>query len=610
MPASVRSYTVGTGTGSSISVARPSGVAAGDQLWAFHSCDDETLVGMTAPSGWVSAASLNTDNVLPTRVWRKVASGGEPSTYAFGQPGNVGGAVHIIAIRDASASIAARGATLTSFGTSTPTPTVTPAAASHLEIRYAAVSTILGATTWTAPSGYTMRGIAQVDGVLGSASATRQIASSAPSGVKTFLRTPNTISVAGAGITVSIASADLEPELPPIPPFTPGAGSALYQYPFRRMVGDRAYLGHLDLSGVSFERRDSSPGTFTARVPITSTKIGDQIDAIIPRDPAALTRGPGVICCEMLRAGDYWGEAWITGYAIRKSRRQVPVLELRGTTLEGYLQHVLLRENLEFTGVDQIEIARALLESMAAVPGADIDLILQSGTSGEPRDRHYKADDNGTYGQRLAELGEVLDGFEWTIDSRAGSGGLERHWRWGAPTLGDADAEHVFGSGSYGGDVLDWAIEVDALKGGTHWQARGDTIDDDASTEATPLLSGIYESAPHTAAGWPRIDRLVDRAGVTVQQTLEDYAAGWAARKSGAVRVFSVTVAIGKVPTFTPNDLGNPARFVLSDEWHKRVGLGAGLNARHRIIGCRVVPVGRENGKDEMQLIVEEQEVT
>jgi hypothetical protein len=283
--------------------------------------------------------------------------------------------------------------------------------------------------------------------------------------------------------------------------------------------------------------------------------------------------------------------------------------------LEAYLQHVRIRDTLDFTGsgaADQFEIFRQLLITMQARPHANLGLVLPSGDSGQIRERLYEGKDRTPFGQRIQELGDVIGGFEWTFDTITGASGLDRVVRVGSPTIGDPDAGHVFGMGSGGGDIIAWGYEVDALKGGTVWEARGDTPDaeGDASVSAEPLTSALYEATDHLDAGWPAIERLIDRPGVQIQETLEEWAQGWAAKKSGAVTVFSVTVAIGENPSFTPNNLGDTVRVAMSDEWHKRTGTGAGLNARHRVIGVRVVPVGRDQGKAEMELIVESSEVT
>lgn len=607
MTAFVRSISFGESSSTSVVVPIPDGVVAGDVLWAHQS--STTALGDLFASGWEPVVQVidTIFGALKVKLWKRTATSSEQRFYAFSQNEGANGTVIMLAVADAVTSLPVQIATLADAGGTTgqvTTPNVPPAAATHLEIRFAAANDEVPGVFTGVPDGYQPRGTAQSEFVT-AAAASRLITSSTPSGAKAF-PTSGTGFI-GIGVTISIPSGAAEPEIPPPPPFTPGRGSALYQYVFRTLLG-RDYLGHLDLSQVAFESRVSSPGSFSGQVPITNERIGRQVDAIIAANPAELGRGPGVICCEVIRAGDYWGEYWITGATIGQQRRKTPTLVLRGVSLDGYFMSVLLRSTLTYTGLDQVEIARRLLTHMQAQPYANIGLILQPGSSGQPRDRTYKGSERGSYGQRVTELGDVLDGFEWTVNSLAGPSGLERHWNWGAPTLGNPAAEHVFGQGAHGGDILDWSIEIDAIKGGTHWEARGDTPQSDASVEAVPLISAVHSSAPHLAAGWPRIDRLIDRPGVIVQQTLEDYAAGWAAKKSGAVRVFSVTVAIGKEPSFTPKDVGDPGRFVMSNEWHRRAGSGPGLNERHRIIGVRVTPVGRDKGKDEMTLIVEEQE--
>ena len=242
---------------------------------------------------------------------------------------------------------------------------------------------------------------------------------------------------------------------------------------------------------------------------------------------------------------------------------------------------------------------------MQGQPHASLNLVLQGGASGVARDRHYLANE-ATYGQRLVELAAVDNGFEWMVNIVPGPTGIERHWVWGYPTLGGPDVAHVFGAGDYGGDVLEWSEEIDALRGATMWRARGGTDPSsasDASTESVPLISDPHPAEAHLDAGWPRIDRTLNYSSVTEVQTLQDYAAYWAANASGALRVDSATVALGAKPTFTPNSLGDKARIYLNNQWHlphSRV---------RRIIGVGITPISRESGREEAQLIFEGLEV-
>jgi hypothetical protein len=571
-------------------------VIAGDELWAVHAVFNTTLSAMTAPPGWASAGSRDTDT-LTVRVWRKTATATESGAYSFGQ--NNHGTIHLVALKDASTS--ANVTIAENFGTSTTTPPVTPADAAAVEIRVAAVYTYPTViTSWTAPSGYTSRGQAQSEDIVASAAASRQTNSSASSGAQPFASAPTGIR-AGVGVSISVASAVTVPDVDPPPPFTPGRGSALYRYVFTRLL-DGTYLGDLDLAGVSFDKRIGQPGSFSATIPIPSKKVGNLVKTIIPEDETVLDRGPGVITCQVYRAGEPWGEYWITGASVSRSRRGTPSIALRGSTLDAYLMQVEIQEDLpDMTGYDQIDIARELITHMQAQPHANLGLILQGGTSGVTQDRTYSASEVSTYGQRLQELAAVENGFDWSINLVLGPAGLERHWVWGMP-LGAVDPQHVFVDGLYGGDILEWSEEIDPLRGGTRWRASGSSTGSDASSESTSLVSTVHEATAHLAAGWPRIDKTLSYSDEASLDTLEGYAAYWASKAAGALKVDQYTVALGAEPSITPNLLGDKARIYLENEWHSR------QSRVRRIIGLGLTPVSRENGKEEANLVLEGQE--
>lgn len=612
MSADVRSSSIGSNTGGDVVVDRPSPILAGqDVLWAVQV---STSALDDPPAGW-STVRTDTNDLVTIRQMRRTSNGSEPSSWTFSPRG----VVVIVCVRDSDLTVTPRIAVdLTALagelGDQISTPTVAPAAPSHLEVRIAAswTNTLPGSPTATlaAPAGYQMRRQAHAGQSLAGL-ATRQINSSTGSGAKLFTVAPADTGLGPIGVTISFASADQEPTPDPVPPLLPGVGDALYVYEFRELLsGD--LIDHFALRQVSFEHRinrgNISPGQFSAELPITSPDIARLAHQVVPRDRTDLTRGAGVITCDVYRAGDPWGTYWINGSYVGQQRRQVPILQLRGATLDDYLMCPEIQDDLPFEGVDQIEIARALLEYMAGDPRADIRLILQAGESGTVRDRLYKSSEQGNIGQRLQELSEVINGFEWNILTTLGSGGLEHHWRWAAPNLGDPDANHYFSKSYEGGDILDWSIEVTPKRGGNRWRARGDTPESDASVEAVPLMSTVHEATAHLAAGHPRMDRTLDRAGVKDVETLEEYATSWAARNA-VPRVFKATVLLGENPTISPATLGDHATFSMTNEWFYQVDTGPGYHERHRTIGMRITPVGRENGRDEAELFIEETEV-
>lgn len=599
MPAKVRSTTTANAFDAIIAIDKPLGCKQGDVLVAigFNDMFDEG----SAPSEWTQLATFPTEGSLSLGAWTKQAGASEPSSYNFGQPEGAFGTLHLLCVQDADPDISPQAAVGQIIGTDAPTPSVTPAAGSHLEIRAAAVEPYSGETTgWQPPSGYALRGNVQAAFQVASAVVSRQLNSSAPSGDKILSFIPDNPRF-GVAISISLASLERIPDTgPPKPPFTPGRGIALYRWDFH--LWDGTYLDTLDLAQVTFDKRIGQAGTFSASIPVTSSKIRNRVKRIISPDPSDLNAGPGVITCRVYRAGEPWGEYWITLASVSRSGREAPVIQLTGATMDAYMAQVEIQEALDFADEDQIDIARALIDSMQARDHANLQLLTQAGTSGITRTVSYAAD-QGNYGQRLQELGQAEGGFEWMVNIVEGAGGLERHWVWGAPLLGSGSVEHVFSDGRYKNDVLSWSEEFDALKGGTYWRARGDSAGGDASTSGSSLISTPALAQAYLDAGWPRTDRTVTFSSESNATTLDDYAAYWAANAGGALRVDSITVALGKEPTFTPNSLGDQARIFLENEWHER------QSRVRRIIGIAITPPSREGDKETAQLVFEGIEV-
>jgi hypothetical protein len=596
----VRDARISTTSGGTAVVAKPD-TQSKDLLVAFQFSRGQ-LDSMTAPGWAFTGADAHTELLgvhLATKVWTRTP--GAETGYTFGQDS---GTVIVASVQDWDPSRPLRIAIDPDSGA---TPGVTPAAAQSLELRVIACVPDVP-TVWEEPAGYVLRArTTDPDAPVSSALASRQLSSSSPSGPKEFGGGGGFLV---HGVTVSIAAGIVEPEIPPIPPDAPGQGDSVFSYRFSRLFGGP--LGDLDLKGVQFGIRVNRRGqinaeTFKASYDISNEDEGDLVAALVPRDPADLTRGAGVVVCDIWGAGIHWGRYWMIGNKISKTRRQRPALQLNGFTMDAYLQWVQLEETLPFTGEDRVEIARQLITHMQAQPHADIGLMLAPGSSGSTLTKTFEAN-QGMYGQHVAACTEGLDGFEHAIRTQLGAGGVELHWEWGKP-LGDPDAPHEFSDSPHGGNLLDYSIEQTPLNYGTRFRARGDSISTDASTASVPLLSDPYES-PHLATGlWPRIDRTIDRPGVTSKAELDAVAEQAAATSGGAPRVFSITVLLGQEPTFTPNHVGDSARLTITDEFFKRINGGAGLDTRVRTLGMRVTPVGRENGRAEAEIFIDDQPI-
>lgn len=147
----------------SISVAPPSGYAAGDYFYAFaYSDSDGSAASMTAPSGWTSVSSGGAGGSTSPgfgKLWVKVATASE-STYAFAGSASSENQVLILALRgvDTGTPLAASPVWTTAAPAATSSlvaPTVTMGAAGVLVTLHALQGVASSGNVFTAPSGMT-----------------------------------------------------------------------------------------------------------------------------------------------------------------------------------------------------------------------------------------------------------------------------------------------------------------------------------------------------------------------------------------------------------------------------------------------------------------------
>lgn len=569
-------------------IPAPPGVQAGDVLVAITNGDADISGG----NPWVQFAEDD-----PTRVYVQVAGASNPSHYAVSPTS--GGSVLIALVHVRGVTAAGFVAVSQSGDGPLVAPALSPGTAGAVQIRWGYA--VLPVSTVWGSGGYTVHDDAATDDGIQSV----WVGSSATLS-SSDLPAATLPSDAGAELwwawTILLLPGDYVPPPPPVPAFA-ARGRALYRYTAHDLLtGD--YIDDLYPRDVTYDKRISEPGAFSGSLPIPNSRVARAVRRVIPKTSADLTTGPGRVEIRVWRGGDLWGRYWLTGARISRGRDGKIDVSLRGTTLDGYFYAVRVREIQTYSG-DQVANVRSLLQHAQTLPGADIGLLFQTGSSGVSRPLQATKDQGTTYGRAAQEYARTSGGFEYTVNDSVGPTGVESTWVWGYPTLGTGTA-HVFEESPNGGGIAEWGIEIDALRGaGTDVEVRGGTPDGDATQDRTPVYSALVDTG-HRAAGWPRIDRLIDHPNQSTDpDTLDDYAVFWAQRAGGALWVRTLTVFLGKTPTLTMNSLGDLARQVMSNVWFEREDGGAGLDISERIIGIAVQPPQKGRGKEEVTLVLE-----
>jgi hypothetical protein len=603
----LRSTSSAGSSGTFITCPKPQGVVAGDVLIAFQTNDAIGDGDMSTPTGgatWQLLGQRSQIEWAGTRVWWKVAGPSEPATYRFTQSGVdpefpflfSGGVVAIAAISDADGTTPQIASLQNGEDNSVACPSVVATNAPGVTLRWAASANNSG--VWQPPSGHTELADRRQDGSTASlAFRTRTTAGS--TGTASFTYVSDITLTQSHGFTVSVggtAAPVPEPE-----PVNPPSKDIHYKYRFCDLLTDN-FITYLDLSDVSYDRRIGEPGSFSATIPMPSLDMVEKVATIIPRYPGDLSTGPGRIVVHVYRNGIVWGSYIIWSASIESGDRGDLQARISGSSLESYLGRVEIREDLDYTDEDQLQIARSLIESLQAQTHADIGLTVEAGSSGVTRTVSYLAGESSTYGQRLTELADLDNGFETMIHtSDSGTGTITREMLLGYPKLGSDTTEHVF---SQPGNVIGFNEDIDATRGGTSFVARGESASTDASAASGPTLSVPHDATAHLAAGWPRLDATITAHFERDTDTLDSYAARWAARNAGAVRVHQVSIRLDG-DDFTPANLGDMARVVLVNNWWPRVNGAASFDQSWRVIGIAVQATTRGQ-RETAELIFEE----
>ncbi|GAA3441072.1 hypothetical protein [Planomonospora venezuelensis] len=588
-------------------ITAPSGVQAGDMLVAIQTTigpsEDMSISG---GAGWALADERLDDEWFTTRVWTQVCGTSNPSTYAITQGEDASGLVALVHLRGATPTsmiLVSDGSDMGAGpGTDVSAPDASPGAAGGIAIRYVLGGDLFGdPVSWSPDSSYTVED-----------ENAHSVFASAFVGASTMLTSaalPEAdFTVGSTSIqfwqtwTLVVVPGDYVPPPPPAPAFTPAKGSALYRYTAHDFLTG-AYLDDIYPQDPVYDKRIGEPGSFSGTLPIPNSRVAAAARRIIPRLRSDLTTGPGRVQIRIWRDGQFRGRYWLTGAVLRRDRSGKISVQLRGTTFDGYFYSVRVRSDRSYSG-DQVANVRSLLQHAQTQTGANIGLLFQSGSSGVSRALEIKADSNTSYGRGAAEYAKTSGGFEYTLVEEIGESGVESTWTWGYPKL-TSDVVHVFSESPHGGDIAEWGLEMDALRGGTDWDVRGGTPEGDATEDRVPVYSTTV-TTPHRAAGWPRIDRLIDHPTQSTDSgVLDDYAQYWADQAGGAVWVRSVTVYLGRHASLTHNSLGDLARFLMTNVWYERQDGGAGLDVSERIIGIAFRPPGKGRGVEEAQLILE-----
>ncbi len=334
-------------------------------------------------------------------------------------------------------------------------------------------------------------------------------------------------------------------------------------------------LDRLPLHGVAFDDWIGKTGAASGTIPIPNAQIAARVRAAVEPARTALW---------IERDRDLWWGGILWTSDVTSDGRGNLAMQVQAGTFDSYLAHRQLRVTKTAKGMDQLDIARALVEYVQDTPGGDIGVEYDQQTSGVLRDRTYLRYDLPYVRDLIDQLAKTENGFEWRVAGFLDpeTGRRVKRLQFGYPIIRTGASEIVL---DHPGPVLSYGWPVDGTRRANTWQSRGASTNTNQASESVPLMSAELIADADLAAGWPRLDGTSDYSTVVTQSVLDAHArADW--QTGGQPRTIpEITVALAHTP-MSPALLGAVVRLRIRDLWHT-------LDERYRVIGLSVQPPER-----------------
>lgn len=344
---------------------------------------------------------------------------------------------------------------------------------------------------------------------------------------------------------------------------------ATYRIKFADILTDRN-RDEFALEDVRCGVRIGAAGSLTGKIPIARSDkdFGRRIAAV---------HASGASAIYVYRNGVPWWPGLLWTKTLASDEEGHPSVDIGGGTFESYLDHVELGTDLAaLTGVDQLAIARSLLDHMQADPYSDLNILYDPlQVSGVIRDRvPYQAASRPSYLKMLGDTASLDQGFEFTFDVIADptTGARTRRMRLGYPTLSTGVTHKI----SKPGAIMSYSWPEDGPRAATYLMAQG-----------SGATSTVHKNLAALAAGYPRLDASTSYTTITDATVLEAHATADLALAAAPVVVPAVRVRLDQTD-LTPQSLGDSVRLRIVDELFPD-----GITATYRLVGMDIEPEQR-----------------
>jgi hypothetical protein len=332
---------------------------------------------------------------------------------------------------------------------------------------------------------------------------------------------------------------------------------------------DGTLLAELPLNGVDFDEKLDGVGTLTANllIPEDDTLAAIVVDACSVLRRAIHAERDGVIIWSGIVLG-------------RKYRTSTRTFSLRCVGWWWLFGRRFLTADVTYTATDQGAIAEDLVEveAQSAKPGGDLAVTSPTNTHGVTRDRTYVGNELKQIGEAVEQLSEVIDGFDWSLDTTYDAGSITHTFRTWYPRKGRIAGAtgHVF---ELGRNIVELEVDEDG-------SICANTIHGVGAGEGADMVRVSVTDSSALAEGYPLLEDRLIRKDIKEIDTLDGHVRYTLAERSRPIESYTAVVLADADPPLGSYITGDDARVRVQPNDNHR--WPDGLDTFLRIIGIKV----------------------
>ena len=354
-----------------------------------------------------------------------------------------------------------------------------------------------------------------------------------------------------------------------------------YRYLFANLVTNEI-IAELPLTGVNFTQQLNQAGTLQGHLLLSgvSTPEFNVNASTIPGKTAIYVDRNGVL----VWGGVIWG---------RNYNSNAQQLTIAAREFESYFERRRITQTTAFSNIDQLVIARTLIDDAQSVSNGDIGVITGSETSGVLIDRvYYSYELKGVY-PAIQDLSRAENGFDFNINVSYDVVTEEpiKTLILGYPRTGvvydindPAAITFIFPAGN----IVEYEYPEDGAIAANTVYALG------AGSNEGKLIE-TAQDATKLADGWALLEEQANYSDVTDATLLQELATGQVNAVSYPPTTIKIVVPAYVTPEFGTYNLGDDARLIITDERFPET-----LDEIYRIVALNVQP--GENGPENVTL--------